>query len=99
MLSAVGRVFGLGADQQQWSSSLEEPLRFAPLHIVGLDCLKLGTECLGDCPDAAYFGPNIHPDRDDIEMLSLPTDDEFHVVTMVNHRALKAAVFAMRLSP
>ena len=28
-----------------------------------------GTECLGDCPDAAYFGPHILEESDEIEML------------------------------
>ncbi|CAK0795980.1 unnamed protein product, partial [Prorocentrum cordatum] len=86
VLSAVGQVYG------QEVSSLP-PLEFRPLHIVGLDCLRLGTECLGDCPDASYFGPNILEDSDDIEMVSLPTDDDLHVVTMVNHRALRAAIY------
>ena len=68
-------------------------LQFAPLRIVGLDCLKDQTECLGDCPDAAYFGPNIEEDSDKIEMLSLDTADELHVVTLVNHRLLNAASY------
>ena len=29
---------------------------------------------LGDCPDAAYFGPNVHADRDEVEMLKLKDD-------------------------
>ena len=29
---------------------------------------------IGDCPDAAYFGPNVHADRDEVEMLTLKDD-------------------------
>ena len=63
------------------------PVPFAPLMIRGLECLRRRTECLGDCPDAAYFGPNIEPDSDAIRMVSLVSDAELHVVTLVNHRA------------
>jgi hypothetical protein len=70
------------------------PLNTGPLLIKKLDCLKSASdECLGDCPDAAYFGPNILDDSDDIEMLRLQTDDDLHVVTMVDHRALSAAKY------
>ena len=41
-------------------------LEFTPLKILGLECLKNNTECLGDCPDAAYFGPNIKTDSDEV---------------------------------
>ena len=41
------------------AAALPAPIVFAPLYIIGLDCLREGTECLGDCPDAAYFGPHI----------------------------------------
>ena len=43
---------------------------------------------LGDCPDAAYFGPHIDADSDRVKMLSLRRDDELHLVTLVNHRTL-----------
>jgi hypothetical protein len=67
---------------------------FAPLMIQGLDCLKSRDhECLGDCPDAAYFGPHIRDEDDRIEMLSLLTDDELHLVTLVNHRLLNASSY------
>ena len=61
--------------------------------ILGLDCLKRGTQCLGDCPDAAYFGPHIRADSDEIKMLTLSSSEELHVVTMVNHRMLNASVY------
>lgn len=49
---------------------------------------------MGDCPDAAYFGPHIREDSDDIEMLQLKTDDELHIVTLLNHRELGAAKYS-----
>ena len=33
-----------------------------------------GTQCLGDCPDAAYFGPNILEHSDVIDMLNMSGD-------------------------
>ena len=48
---ALDRDLGAAAAELQHSAA------FAPLMIRGLDCLRLRTECLGDCPDAAYFGP------------------------------------------
>jgi len=44
------------------------PIVFSPLYIQGLSCLHNQTECLGDCPDAAYFGPLIQNDSDKVEM-------------------------------
>ena len=70
-----------------------QPLVFTPLLIKGLECLEKHTNCLGDCPDAAYFGPNVHAERDEIEMLSLRTDDELHLVTLVHHRQLNSSVY------
>jgi len=69
-------------------------VEFAPLMIQGLECLKHKTECLGDCPDAAYFGPHIREDSDDIHMLKHPADHELHVVTIVNHRLLNASTYS-----
>ena len=69
------------------------PLEFTPLLIKGLECLEKDTECLGDCPDAAYFGPHVQAESDDIEMLQLRGDDVIHLVTAVNHRQLDAAVY------
>jgi hypothetical protein len=37
-----------------------QPVVFTPLKIRGLECLAHRTECLGDCPDAAYFGPHVY---------------------------------------
>ena len=51
-----------------------------------------GTECLGDCPDAAYFGPNILEDSDVIDMLEM-SGDELHLVSVVNHRLLNASIY------
>jgi len=71
----------------------EAALSFAPLKIVGLECLARRTKCLGDGPDAAYFAPNVHDDRDEMELLTLRTDDELHVVTLCHHRALDTAIY------
>ena len=68
-------------------------LAFTPLLIKGLECLEQHTECLGDCPDAAYFGPNVQPHADEIEMLRLDSDDDVHLLVAVNHRQLNASVY------
>lgn len=86
-LSSIGQTFDANL-------SLVQPTKFAPLMIQGLECLKHGTECLGDCPDAAYFGPNIHKDTDDIETFTLSSNSELHVVTVVNHRLLNVSNYA-----
>ena len=70
-----------------------EPIPFAPLMIRGLECLRDGTQCLGDCPDAAYFGPHIAEGRDAVELIPLEGDDELHVVSLVDHRALNSSVY------
>jgi hypothetical protein len=70
-----------------------QPSVFAPLMIIGQECLRTGTECLGDCPDATYFGPYVLPDSDRIKMLTL-SDHEIHVVTLVNHRLLNASEYS-----
>jgi hypothetical protein len=39
---------------------------FGPLYIAaGTECLKDNTECLGGCPDAAYFGLNVVAEQQD----------------------------------
>jgi len=39
---------------------------FGPLHIAsGTECLRDNTECLGGCPDAAYFGLNVAVEQQD----------------------------------
>ena len=88
-LAKVSEAFG----HSRGSPPLAEPLTFTPLMIRGLECLEKDTECLGDCPDAAYYGPNVHADTDGIEMLQLKKADELHLVTAVNHRQLKAAIY------
>ena len=45
-----------------------------------------------DCPDAAYFGPNILEDSDVIDMLEMSGDD-LHLVSVVNHRLLNASIY------
>ena len=80
-------------------SLLKRGIKFTPLLIKGLECLEKDTECLGDCPDAAYFGPNVHAERDAIEMLRLPTDRELPGVTVLNHRQLRAAAYAATRTP
>ena len=72
---------------------IKSRMDFGPLRIRGLDCLQENTECLGDCPDAAYLGLNVEEDSDNIEMQALRTDDEVHIVTLVNHRKVNASVY------
>ena len=67
-------------------------LQLAPLKIKGLECLERRTKCLGDGPDAAYFAPYVHEDSDEMRLLSL-SDEEMHVVSLVDHRRLGAAVY------
>ncbi|CAJ1431126.1 unnamed protein product [Effrenium voratum] len=86
MLANVGSDFGRDFGDAK-------PLRFTPLMIQGLECLRHNTECLGDCPDAAYYGPNVHEDSDGVDMLKLSSDDELHVVSLVNHRHLNISVY------
>ena len=65
---------------------------FGVLHVAdGTDCLLHDTECLGGCPDAAYFGLNVDKTKD-FESLALSLD-ELHVVTLVDHRALNNSVY------
>jgi hypothetical protein len=86
VLKRVGAVFQRRLEDLQ-------PVSFEPLIIEGLECLKERTECLGDCPDCAYFGPNIRTESDTIEMLALPTAHDLHIVTLVNHRLLSGAAY------
>ncbi|CAK9080736.1 unnamed protein product [Durusdinium trenchii] len=65
---------------------------FAPLMIQGLECLRHDTQCLGDCPDAAYYGPFIREESDVIDMLTL-SEDEVHLVSVVNHRRSNVSVY------
>ena len=88
-LGAVARAL----NRQGVEALQHSPLEFTPLIIKGLDCLAADTECLGDCPDAAYFGPHVQAEADPIQMLRLSSDDEIHVITAVNHRQLKAAAY------
>ena len=60
-------------------------------------CLERGEDCLGDCPDAAYFGPHVLEDSDRVEMLRLATDAELHLVMLVNHRHVRLARVAAEL--
>jgi hypothetical protein len=78
---------------------------FGPLYVAeGSDCLRHDTECLGGCPDAAYFGLNIVDDGGGNQnhnssssffetLPSWPTPHELHVVTVVDHRALNNSVY------
>ena len=61
--------------------------------IRGLDCLRSHAECLGDCPDAAYFGPHVKADDDAVEMLTLSAEGQVHIVTAVHHRQLNASIY------
>ena len=51
------------------------------------------TGCLGDCPDAAYYGPNISPESDRIEAFTI-TPSQLHLVTLVDHRAINSTVYS-----
>ena len=68
-------------------------LSFAPLKIIGLECLRQRTKCLGDGPDAAYFAPNVHEMHDEMELMRLQSDDELHIVVICHHRSLNASVY------
>ena len=87
LLANVGRAF------HRDLSAAPPPIAFTPLRIHGLECLEKGTECLGDCPDAAYYGPHVLPDSDRVEMLSLGSDDTLHLVSLVDHQKLGAATY------
>ena len=82
-----------GTNSRQETFMTPQPVPFAPLMIRGLECLRDGTQCLGDCPDAAYFGPHISEGSDDVELVPLESDDELHLVSMVDHRATNASVY------
>lgn len=90
-VAKAGAALGV-ADGSAFASATPS-LPFTPLLIKGLECLEKDTECLGDCPDAAYYGPHVLPDDDAIKMLQLRTEHQVHLVTMVNHRQLKAATY------
>ena len=82
---------------------------FGPLFIAaGTECLRDNIECLGGCPDAAYFGLNVAAKQQDDDgdgnhssasshnfetLAAWPTLNELHVVTMVNHRVLNASIY------
>ncbi|CAB9501839.1 expressed unknown protein [Seminavis robusta] len=71
-----------------------EPVPFSPLYIRGLHCLEQGGHCLGDCPDAAYFGSNIDPNKEDIPTLQLAHSNEMHVIAMVDHRKTNTSIYS-----
>ena len=58
-----------------------------------LRCLKRREECLGDCPDAAYYGPHVLEDNNTVQLLRLERDDELHLIMLVNHRTLNVSVY------
>ena len=58
-----------------------------------LRCLKRREECLGDCPDAAYYGPHVLADNNTVQLLRLERDDELHLLMLVNHRTLNVSVY------
>ena len=77
-------------NDERWFTNIP----FGPLYIRGLHCIHNFTECLGDCPDAAYFGSHIRDDTDVIPALTLTRNDELHVMTMVDHRRTQAATYS-----
>ena len=81
MLARVTQAF---REQTQRAAALVSTTSFAPLKIIGLECLEQRTKCLGDGPDAAYFAPNVHAERDEMELHQLKTDD----VTMPRARRI-----------
>ena len=68
---------------------------FGPLYVAdGTNCLRQDTECLGGCPDAAYFGLNVGNETASFETLpSWPSLNEVHVVTLVDHCSLNNSVY------
>ena len=66
---------------------------FAPLKIIGIECLQQRTKCLGDGPDCAYFAPHVRADSDRFPLLRLRTDEELHLVTLVHHRRLNSSIY------
>jgi hypothetical protein len=77
-------------DKERWIQRIP----FGPLYIRGLHCIHNFTECLGDCPDASYFGSHIRDDTDIIPALTLKGNDELHVMAMVDHRRTKASTYS-----
>lgn len=66
---------------------------FGVLHVAdGTNCLRYDTECLGGCPDAAYFGLNVNTTKD-FQALALSLN-ELHVVTLVDHRVLNNSIYS-----
>ena len=75
------------------SNRSQRYITFNPLIIRGLDCLRQKQDCLGDCPDAAYFGPNIDEAINEIELLKL-LYNQIHIMTLVNHKAVNTSVYS-----
>lgn len=89
---AFRREFGAGSESGSQGGHYNVTT-FSPLMIRGLDCLERRHDCLGDCPDATYFGTNIREDREDIPLLHL-APGQLHVVTLVDHRALNTSIYS-----
>ena len=86
-------VAGAGETFRRDFSSVK-PIQFNPLYIIGTECLRNGSKaCLGDCPDAAYFGPNIFAGNDTVRTFQMLSDDEVDIVTLVNHKKQKTGVY------
>ncbi|KAL7545331.1 hypothetical protein ACHAWF_008682 [Thalassiosira exigua] len=80
---------------QIYQPSTIETIDFNPLDIRGLNCIdNVGHQCLGDCPDAAYFGSNIHNSSDNIKSLILSKDNEFHLATLVDHKRSNMSIYS-----
>ena len=90
LLANVGRAF------HRDLSAAPPPIAFTPLRHPRPRVPREGDECLGDCPDAAYYGPHVLPDSDRVEMLSLGSDDTLHLVSLVDHQQLGAATYRLR---
>ena len=71
----LARISQASFGEQGQQASLLSASSFAPLRIMGLECLEQRTKCLGDGPDAAYFAPNVHEDKDEMELFQLRGDD------------------------
>ena len=67
---------------------------FGPLYIRGLHCIRNFTACLGECPDAAYFGTNVRHDSDRVVALNLKGNDELHIITMIDHRRTQVSTYS-----
>lgn len=88
----------VGSLEVTFGSPSVEMIPFGGLtNINGLDfCLQeenIGSECIADCPDASYFGLDVTSDWY-FDTVTMSGYDEFHLVTMVDHRATGSSTYS-----